>query len=108
MMDSIFEIVIAKDILRYSVVKKPALFRQTFMLACQYPAQEISYNKLLGQLQEAGNALFGIEVKSKKRKTSGIAAFRKLQKGARDCYIDRKNYLEFEKDPIGFLNEYSI
>ncbi len=53
--DSIFESVISKDILRYAQVRKPALFRQTFLLACQYPAQEISYNKLLGQLKDAGN-----------------------------------------------------
>lgn len=55
MLESIFEAVVSLDILRYANIKKPALFRQTFMLACQYPAQEVSYNKLLGQLQEAGN-----------------------------------------------------
>jgi predicted AAA+ superfamily ATPase len=55
MLESIFEAVVSLDILRHTTVKKPALFRQTFMLACQYPAQEVSYNKLLGQLQEAGN-----------------------------------------------------
>ena len=53
--NSIFEAVVDKDILRYSAIKKPALFRQVFQLAAQYPAQEISYNKLLGQLTEAGN-----------------------------------------------------
>ncbi len=55
MIDSIFETVISRDIFRYATVKKPALFKQTFMLACQFPAQEVSFNKLLGQLQEAGN-----------------------------------------------------
>lgn len=54
-LNSIFESVINQDILRFATVKKPALFRQTFILASQFPAQEISYNKLLGQLQEAGN-----------------------------------------------------
>ena len=53
--NSIFETVISRDILRYVTVKKPALFRQTFINVCQFPAQELSYNKLLGQLQEAGN-----------------------------------------------------
>lgn len=55
MLESIFETVVSLDIFRYITIKKPALFKQTFMLACQYPAQEISYNKLLGQLQDAGN-----------------------------------------------------
>jgi len=41
--------------LQYAVVKKPALFRQSFELMCCYPAQEISYRKLLGQLQDKGN-----------------------------------------------------
>ncbi len=55
LLESIFEAVVSLDIFRYTTIKKPALFKQTFMLACQYPAQEISYNKLLGQLQDAGN-----------------------------------------------------
>lgn len=53
--DSIFESVVNRDIFRFATIKKPALFRQTFILATQFPAQEVSYNKLLGQLQDAGN-----------------------------------------------------
>lgn len=52
---SIIETVIGRDILHTRHVAKPALFRQTFELACHYPAQEISYTKLLGQLQDKGN-----------------------------------------------------
>jgi predicted AAA+ superfamily ATPase len=36
-------------------VANPALFRQAFEILCRYPAQEISYTKLLGQLQDKGN-----------------------------------------------------
>ncbi|PIR24996.1 MAG: hypothetical protein COX62_05900 [Deltaproteobacteria bacterium CG_4_10_14_0_2_um_filter_43_8] len=53
--DSIIETVIGKDILMFSQVRSPALFRQAFEILCFYPAREISYNKLLGQLQEKGN-----------------------------------------------------
>ena len=53
--DSIIETVIGKDILQLARVRKPALFRQTFAIASGYPAQEISYTKLLGQLQDSGN-----------------------------------------------------
>jgi len=53
--DSIIEPVLIRDILGLTSVNKPALFRQTFELAMSYPAQEISYQKLLGQLQESGN-----------------------------------------------------
>ncbi len=52
---SILETVIGKDILHLSRVRSPALFRQAFEILSQYPACEISYNKLLGQLQEKGN-----------------------------------------------------
>ncbi len=53
--DSIVEAVIGKDILMNRKVGNPALFRQAFEIICRYPAQEISYTKLLGQLQDKGN-----------------------------------------------------
>lgn len=53
--DSIVEAVIGKDILLNRKVGSPALFRQAFEILCRYPAQEISYTKLLGQLQDKGN-----------------------------------------------------
>jgi hypothetical protein len=52
---SIIEPVLIRDILGLSAVGKPALFRQTFELAMNYPSQEISLQKLLGQLQDSGN-----------------------------------------------------
>ena len=53
--DAIVEAVIGKDILQARKVANPALFRQAFQILCAYPAQEISYTKLLGQLQDKGN-----------------------------------------------------
>jgi predicted AAA+ superfamily ATPase len=53
--DSVVDTVIERDILANIKVKSPALFRQSFELFMSYPAQEISYNKLLGQLQDRGN-----------------------------------------------------
>jgi uncharacterized protein len=55
MKDSIVEAVVGKDILQNRKVANPALFRQAFEILSSYPAQEISYTKLLGQLQEKGN-----------------------------------------------------
>lgn len=52
---SILETVIEKDILQSNTVKSPALFRQAFEILCAHPAQEVSYTKLLGQLQDKGN-----------------------------------------------------
>jgi predicted AAA+ superfamily ATPase len=52
---AILDRVIDQDILRHRTVSKPALFRQAFEILCGYPAQEVSYTKLLGQLQDRGN-----------------------------------------------------
>lgn len=53
--DSIVETVISKDILTQARIKNPALFKQTFVLLSGLPAKEISYTKLLGQMQDRGN-----------------------------------------------------
>jgi uncharacterized protein len=36
-------------------VDKPALLRRLFRLACDFSGQVVSYQKMLGQLQDAGN-----------------------------------------------------
>ena len=53
--DSLIETVLARDVLQLQRVAKPALLRHLFLLAAAYPAQILSYNKMLGQLQDAGN-----------------------------------------------------
>jgi uncharacterized protein len=53
--ESLIETVLARDVLQLQAVAKPALLRHAFMLASAYPAQILSYNKMLGQLQDAGN-----------------------------------------------------
>lgn len=53
--DSLIETAISKDILLLHRVEKPALLRQLFVLACDYAGQILSYQKMLGQLAEAGN-----------------------------------------------------
>jgi len=53
--DSLIETVLAKDVLLMTPVTKPALLRQTFGLSVTHPAQILSYQKMLGTLQDAGN-----------------------------------------------------
>jgi len=53
--DSLIETVLARDVLQLNRVAKPALLRHLFSLAATYPAQCVSYTKMLGQLQDAGN-----------------------------------------------------
>ena len=52
---SLIELNISKDILMMVRVDKPALLKNLFELGCQYSGQELSYNKMRGQLEEAGN-----------------------------------------------------
>lgn len=54
-LDSIVDATINRDILGLAPIEKPALFRQTFAMACQYPGQIMAYQKFLGQLVDAGN-----------------------------------------------------
>jgi hypothetical protein len=53
--DSLIETVLARDVLQMQKIAKPALLRHLFALAAGFPAQILSYNKMLGQLQDAGN-----------------------------------------------------
>ena len=54
-MDSLIEMTISRDILLLKRIDKPALLRRLFDLACAYSGQILSYQKMLGQLQDAGN-----------------------------------------------------
>jgi predicted AAA+ superfamily ATPase len=53
--DSLAETAISKDILMLTRVDKPALLRRLFETGSHYSGQILSYNKLMGQLQDAGN-----------------------------------------------------
>lgn len=55
MRDAIIEPAITKDVLTTKRVLKPALLRQLFLLGCSYSGELLSFNKILGQLQDAGN-----------------------------------------------------
>jgi predicted AAA+ superfamily ATPase len=53
--NALVETVISKDVLQLNPITKPALLHNLFGLAATFPSQIFSYNKMLGQLQEAGN-----------------------------------------------------
>ena len=46
---------IKEDTLALERVAHPVLLRRLFRLGCEYSGQVLSYNKMLGQLQESGN-----------------------------------------------------
>lgn len=53
--NALIETSISKDILMLTRVDKPALMKRLFELGCLYSAQILSYTKVQGQLQDAGN-----------------------------------------------------
>ena len=53
--DALIETTISKDILILTRVDKPALLKRLFELGCLYSGQILAFNKLLGDLQDAGN-----------------------------------------------------
>jgi predicted AAA+ superfamily ATPase len=56
-LDSLIETTISRDILSLTRVDKPSLLRRVFLLGCAYSGQILSYQKMLGQLTEAGNTV---------------------------------------------------
>ncbi|MBU0558173.1 MAG: ATP-binding protein [Bacteroidetes bacterium] len=67
--DSLVETSVSRDILLLTRIDKPALLRQLFRLGINYSGQIVSYQKLVGQLQDAGN-------------TTTLAHYLKLLSGA--------------------------
>ena len=53
--NSIVEPILGRDILALHSVDKPALLRQLFWYVSKLPARTVSFNKILGHLQDRGN-----------------------------------------------------
>ena len=53
--DALIDPSISRDILSLTRVDKPALLRRLFELGCVYSGQILSFNKILGQMHDAGN-----------------------------------------------------
>ncbi len=54
-LDTILEPTLSRDVLQITRIDKPALLRRLFTLGCRYSGQILSYQKMVGQLQDAGN-----------------------------------------------------
>jgi predicted AAA+ superfamily ATPase len=54
-LDALIEPAISRDILSLTRVDKPALLRRLFEMGCTFSGQTLAFNKILGQLQDAGN-----------------------------------------------------
>lgn len=52
---SLIETVLYKDIMMLAPIRNPSLLRRLFEMGCFYAGQILSYNKMVGQIQEKGN-----------------------------------------------------
>ena len=52
--NAVVETSVSRDILLMTRIDKPALLRQVFSLACEYAGQMLTFEKMLGRLQDAG------------------------------------------------------
>ncbi|MCK4766248.1 MAG: ATP-binding protein [Candidatus Aminicenantes bacterium] len=85
--DSLIETTISKDILLMTRIDKPALLRELFTVGSLYSGQILSYNKMLGQLQDAGNTTtlaHYLQLLSSASMLTGIQKYfeKKLKRGA--------------------------
>lgn len=53
--DAVIDPSISKDVIALDEVRKPALMRKLFQIGAPYSGQELSFRKILGQLDDAGN-----------------------------------------------------
>ncbi len=53
--NSLIETTLSRDVLLMNPIQKPALLRRLFHLGCHYSGQILSYQKMLGELHDAGN-----------------------------------------------------
>ena len=53
--DTLVETTISKDVLMLANIHKPALLRNLFLMGCAYSGQQLSFQKMAGQLQDVGN-----------------------------------------------------
>lgn len=114
--DALIETSISKDILMLTRVDKPALLKNLFEVGCIYSGQILSYNKILGQLQGAGNTttlshylyllgtaglLSGIEKYSHTtiRKRASSPKFQ-VQNNALLSAQSSKNFTNVQSDPV--------
>lgn len=53
--EALIEVTVSQDLLSTVRIDKPILLKRLFYLSCEYSGQILSYNKMIGQLQDAGN-----------------------------------------------------
>ncbi|MCC8115069.1 MAG: ATP-binding protein [Bacteroidales bacterium] len=114
--DSLIEAALAKDVFQTATIYKPALLRQLFELGCIYSGEMLSLNKMLGQLNDAGNVttlasylelleqcnlLGGLKkfYRDEARKYTSIPKYQVFNNALRNAYL-RKSFDGQRLDPV--------
>lgn len=99
--NSLAETSISKDILMMSRVDKPALMRRLFDLGCSYSGQMLSFNKILGQLLDAGNTT---TLSNYLHLLDSAGLLGGLQKFSRDIVRKRSSSPKFQVHNTAFMS----
>ncbi|MFN3530698.1 MAG: ATP-binding protein [Bacteroidia bacterium] len=57
LLSAIVETSVSRDILMLTRIDKPSLMKRLFELGCSFSGRELSFTKMMGQLQDAGNTV---------------------------------------------------
>ena len=102
--DSLVQPVMKRDVLALQQVNKPALLQQLFAYACEYSGQVLSYNKMLGPLQDAGNT---VTLAHYLELLSNVELVRGLQKYAHGTVAQRRSSPKFTVFNTALISAFS-
>jgi hypothetical protein len=102
--ESLIETTINLDVLQMSRVDKPALLRRLFEFACAHSGQQLSYQKMLGQLQDAGNT---VTIAHYLRLLEAAGMVRGIEKYAGDMIRQRASSPKFQVLNTAFMTAIS-
>ena len=103
-LDAIISPSIEKDVILTSTIYKPALMRNLFELGCTYSGEELSLNKIVGQLQDAGNVTTLSNYLSILRECNLLAGLQKFAKDKARKYNSVPKFQVYNSALLSALN----
>ena len=103
--NSIVEPSISQDILFMEEVRKPALMKTLFTLGASYSGQELSYTKILGQLQDAGNTVTIAHYLELLAKANILCGLQKFSENRLQVRQSSPRFMVFDTSLMTYLGE---
>ena len=104
-LDAIISPSIEKDVILTSTIYKPTLMRNLFDLGCAYSGEELSLNKIVGQLQDVGNVTTLSNYLSILRECNLLAGLQKFAKDKARKYSSVPKFQVYNSALLSALND---